>query len=252
MFKDATWEWMDRQVQVGLPSCARAAVSAAILDVFENAFGRKPSGTAWATDDIGSLDLLGLLRSVDGDAVGYAKFRRALRQCDGRPVLWLDAAAVSKQHQSRGHVTRAFADAAALLLGHRVPHWLGGRTQNPSVYRLFAGSANHGRLVHPIDPIPSAIADDDPYIWPRLLAYLRSDAIPQLNNRVRRPLDFEIVDEFGVCRGAYHGVRLGDYAVDTASTSRTAPFETYVARRGVDRDAGDAVALMVLIASGVH
>lgn len=191
-----------------------------IHEIFLEGFGLKEG---WSLDGIRNRlqnsTLLGLLS--DGNEIfGYSIFSVPNIPLKDKYLLWEDSICVQKNIQGKKlsikAIEGAFNSFPKLQFG-----WVGGRTQNPIVFKRYAG---FGKLF----PFDATYSDDE---GKRVMAYL-------LQN-ISEVKEVEKIDlSTGICFNFYSEGRLGSYSLAIKGIER---FEEKLRKWNFYRDRGDCI-----------
>jgi hypothetical protein len=109
-----------------------------VHDVFRVAFGFEPThGLDSIRYRLRNSTVLGLLRDGSDGVHGFACYSVPSVPLGGEHFLWGDGMALLPEVQGRG-LTQGFVERACALFPGRQFGWMGGRTQNPVVFRWHA------------------------------------------------------------------------------------------------------------------
>jgi hypothetical protein len=195
-----------------------------VHDVFRAAFGFEPAqGLDSIRDRLRNSTVLGLLRAESADVHGFACYSVPSVPLGETYFLWGDGMALMPGVQGRG-LTQGFIERACALFPGRRFGWMGGRTQNPVVFRWHA---KFGRVF----PFDGTYAEPE---GRRVLRYLRE--------HVAEVREAAMVDDItGICRGAYRWTYRPAYLAHARATE---PFEQQLRTWAFNRDQGDALILV--------
>lgn len=190
-------------------------------EVFRSAFGFEPKhGVESIRQRLGNATVLGLLRDPSATVHGFACYSVPDEPLGGTSFLWGDGMAIAPALQGRGWSLGVVKSACALFPG-RVFGWMGGRTQNPVVFRRYARFGT-------VFPFDATYASSE---GRTVLAYLRQH-ISEVRDLT------ELDSATGVCPGAYRWSHSLDYL---AKVDGAEQFEAQLRRFGFNRSNGDAV-----------
>lgn len=215
-------------------------LAAEVLDVFHDGFGLRRGETSYGLSNARALvrgaDLYAVLRDESSRRLlGYAAYRCPHAPLGDGHVVWEDAVTLRRSVHGRG--------LASAILGHAIgffrrqgrrPVWLGGRTQNLLVVQRYDRRRPFGP-VWPFDENYTSLAGD-------VIGDFLEQHVPQVGS-------FGLERATGLLRGAYvKAYGRGRLAEDPDSSDpRFLRFEAHLKGCGFDRDAGDAVAVLVQI-----
>jgi hypothetical protein len=195
-----------------------------VYDVFRLAFGFEPTqGLDSIRYRLRNSTVLGLLRDESEGVVGFACYSVPSVPLGESYFLWGDGMALRPEVQGRG-LTRGFIERACALFPGRLFGWMGGRTQNPVVFRWHA---KFGRVF----PFDGTYAEPE---GRRVLRYLREHVA-----EVREAAAVDAVT--GICRHAYRWTYRDRYLAQARATE---PFEEQLRRWTFNRAHGDALILV--------
>ena len=200
-----------------------ADIPAQILDVFRDGFALPQAWTlAQSRHAMVRSDVLGLLVNAHAQVFAYAFYSIPPETLFGKHVLWEDAICIRQALQGQGYASEALIHQVCSHFPEYNFGWLGGRTQNPQIFRRYA----HFGALYPFDQ--SYAEGSGPFV----LAFLRQH-ITEVNEDWLRtdPLT-------GICKNIYPEGRLGNYTIDLEKHER---FEQMLNNWGFERSAGDAV-----------
>jgi hypothetical protein len=127
------WHWTRLSDEIADDVVIAAEIDSVFKDGFKCAQG-------WGAERIHNrlyaADILGILRTASGFAVGYAIYSSSTDPLDGTFVLWEDSICLRKDYQCSNQSPKA-----SILLPYlssilrRKFGWFGGATQNPIIYK---------------------------------------------------------------------------------------------------------------------
>jgi len=223
------WTWHFSQTDE-IPAALFPEIARDILDVFNDGMGQGEWN--WSIDQIEktfeSSDILGLLKNETGECGGYFFATLPQETLFRKSVLWIDACSVRKALQRNGYFHQALE-----VIKHNFPAldfgFIGGRTQNPEVLRIF------DRLSPSNDYYPF----EKPYS-PQIMDFLKNN----IANEIKKPSENNALNgSNGIIRNAYWGSRLGDYQIDLGD-ERIRFFEAQLDKWQFNRDDGDALIIL--------
>ena len=201
-------------------------------DVFRRAFGVEPDrGVESVRHRLQNATVLGLLHDRSGNLQGFACYSVPDEPLDDAHFLWGDGMAIAPAMQGRGLSLDAIESACALFPG-RIFGWIGGRTQNPVVFRRYA---RFGKVF----PFDATYATGE---GRTVLRYLRK--------HVTEVRELAALDpNTGICPHAYSWSYPQDYIAKADGTER---FEAQLSRFGFNRSNGDAVIVATRLTKPLH
>lgn len=174
-------------------------------------------------DPLRQCTALGLLVADNAAIDGFALYSVPTVPLHGQYLLWEDGIALAKSVQGRGYSSRAFAAAFALFPATTFG-WLGGRAQNPVVFRRYAAL---GRVL-PFELGYGTAAGS------AVMSYLRTHVAEVRDAPTLEP-------STGICRAAYGWAHAPEFPVSVAGVE---PFEAWLAAHDFRRSDGDAVVVV--------
>lgn len=194
-----------------------------IQRIFRDGF---QSATDWLSDGIrrklSHSSLVGFLAdqtSANTRTYGYAIYDVPRQLYKGKSLIWEDAiCTVSDPCIRRQGLSKTALEKAMSHFPERDFGFVGGRTQNPVVFKRYASL---GKLF-PFDFGYSSEEGRD------IMHFLKSH-VPDTDSAE---------ETTGICRKQYREGKLGDYRVDIEGGER---FESWLEERQFDRDNGDAI-----------
>lgn len=205
-----------------------------ILDIFQDGFGfERDEGWSHAGVQraLHRSRIVGFLTDELGRSVGYAFFSAPEAELEGTYLLWEDSVCLRQMVQGKGFASRELFEKACSLFPGRAFGWIGGRTQNPLVMLRYA---NLGEVF----PFDVPFIDD---LGKKVMGFLLAHVTGIQQAAEKGALE----PHTGICRGAYHEGKLGNYATSVAGTER---FEQMLRRWSFERDGGDAI----IVVSRLH
>ena len=195
-----------------------------IHQVYLNGFGKTEG---WSLEGINASLLRSSIRAFlmkNDEIVGYAFYTVPSVTLDGTHMLWENAICLKKGAQKQG-LTRGIIERVVKLFPSKKIGWIGGRTQNPLVFKRYS---ELGKMF----PFHVRYDTDD---GKQVMAFLVE--------HIRQAKTFSGAAAFldqasGICRNAYADGRIGDYSTEVPGAEA---FERQLLEWGFNRDNGDAV-----------
>ncbi|MDM8559071.1 hypothetical protein [Candidatus Parabeggiatoa sp. HSG14] len=201
-----------------------------IHQIFLDGFGLKKG---WSLEGIRKSltqsTILALLTEEKGDVSGYAIYSVPEVPLQGAYMLWEDSLCIMKHLRgklSSGKLPKRAVENAVRFLREQYGDeykfgWVGGRTQNPIVMKMYAQFGT----IFPFDVLYSEKEGKE--VMEYLLQHIAEvEEIKQLEKNN------------GICRSVYDSGRLGDYQVGIKGTEK---FEEQLLKWNFNRQNGDAI-----------
>jgi hypothetical protein len=216
---DYEWRFETQKVSEHVDEAFLRSIHQVYLDGFSKTQGWSLKGIQ---DVVTRSSVRGFLRKRN-EVVGYAFYSVPAQPLDGTHMLWENAICLKKDAQGHG-LTRGIIEKVIDLFPNVKFGWIGGRTQNPLVFKRYSDLGKIFPFVARYD------TDEGRKIMDFVLKH-----IPQATTFSGQGF----VDRTnGVCSNAYSGGRLGEYSTNVPATEA---FEKQLRDWGFKRENGDAV-----------
>lgn len=191
--------------------------------VYLDGFGKSEGWSLKGIEAVITRSSVRAFLSKREEVIGYAFYTVPARTLDGTHLLWENAICLKKDAQRNG-LTTGIIEKVVRLFPNKKFGWIGGRTQNPLVFKRYSDLGK----IFPFDA--QYDTEDGKQIMDFLLKHI---------NQAQDSSDKRLLDlSNGICRRAYPDGRLGDYSTDVVGAEA---FEKQLLDWGFKRESGDAV-----------
>ncbi|MBK8965286.1 MAG: GNAT family N-acetyltransferase [Lewinellaceae bacterium] len=195
-----------------------------ILKIFENGMGIKGWSLERIIEQLEASTLLGLLQNGNSYE-GYFFATIPSEQFEGKSILWIDAVSITKGHQKNSWIQKGIDEIMKFFSEYDFGI-IGGRSQNPVVFKLFTKIGSGEYL-------------------PFSRNYTKSEMDFLIKNiyEVNKPnVEGKLNQQIGICKNTYKEGKLGDYPI--LEFPNAEQYELLLSQNGFNRHEGDSVILI--------